>query len=247
MIEVLIATVLFAIAAGIVTSIVMHAVSGAGTARTGALSDAAIERTSAALRDDIARAVTADRASYRLRDPGEFEDAVRLNDVAYSTDPTSVGPLDIDDVVTATPKLLQVRADVDPASAGYECITWEAKLVGKIFTIERRVGAGAGCGSGNLGTRTLMRADTAVPGINQSPFSYDMICAGCPGAPGASSNCAPWRVTSVPQQQRRWVVAVHADLMSAAVRGSSAAVAEGSITAEVRSRDTQTYRGALGC
>ncbi|MCZ4495798.1 MAG: hypothetical protein JWM25_381, partial [Thermoleophilia bacterium] len=123
LLEIMIALVLFSIAAALVTSVFVNALGGSGASRTGAVSDAAIERTTAALRDDVARAITEDRANSRLRDPSEFQSAVRTNAVARSTDPETAGAtLDIDDVVVATPTQLALRVDAASTAAGVECV-----------------------------------------------------------------------------------------------------------------------------
>jgi hypothetical protein len=138
---------------------------------------------------------------------------------------------------------------------GSECVSWFAQLAGTAFSIERRIDPSGSCasaaapGPGSLGTRVFLKADTRVSGVNVDPFSFDLVCrAGvCPGSGAAgAAPCRPWRVTNA-NGTRRWVVGVHADLVAASVTGNSASRSEASATAVIRSRDTATYRGALGC
>ena len=257
LLELMIAMILFAVAAGIVTMALISAIGGSGSARSGAVSDASIERTTAAFRDDVARAITPDRANFRLREPADFSEAVMLNTPAYSTDPSDPPgtQLDIDDITAASPRLLKLRSDTVQSVAGSECVSWYAQLVGTAFSIERRIDPSTACassttpGPGSLGKRVYLKADTRVSGVDVNPFSFDLVCrqGACPGsAAPAAAPCRPWRVTDA-STHRRWVVGVHASLVAASVSGDSASRSESSATSVIRSRDTATYRGALGC
>ncbi|MCW2962345.1 MAG: hypothetical protein JWM90_2732 [Thermoleophilia bacterium] len=248
LIELIVAMVLLAIALGMVSVFVLQSISGGTGARSGAASDAAIAAATVALEDDVAAAVTEDRRSNKLRDRVEFAQAVRSNGVARSNNPSDAGRvLDIDDILVATPSELQLRADVD-AAAGVECVTWRASTTNG-YRVERLVSGAGGCGTGSLSRRTHVSAPAGVTGLTATPFSYQLLChrSSCPGslAP-ASAPCRPWTSTNAAGGQRRWVVGVSARFVNV-TSDKAVAKASGSASIAVRSRDTESYRKALGC
>lgn len=255
MIELLVAMVLLAIALAMVSTVLIQALSGGSSGRAGSVSDAAVARTMSALQDDLGAALTADRRDARLRDPDEFATAVRTGAPAFSSDPSSPGAVDLDDVVTATPTMLEMIGDFAP-NPGYECVSWQATTSsgsgsGSGYQLMRMVGPASSCGSGSISSRRMLHAPAGASGVNAAPFSYELVCnqtlcAADPGA-DASAPCRPWITTgAVATARRRWVVGVVASLTQ--VSGSTnSAQSAGTMKASITSRRSDSYRQALGC
>lgn len=245
--------VLLVIVVAMVVTGIVAALRGSADARSGAISDAAMTRVTTAINDDVARAMTADRDAARLRDPVELARAITRHEPAYSTSPADPPGtvLDIDDVVDAQPDRFSIRVDADKSVAGAECVTWRASSTDGTFAIERLVDPGASCGSGSIARTTFVSAPADVAGINLEPFSYDLVCApaSCDdsGASDPAAPCRPWTVSSVPASQVRRVVAVRATITAATAQSGSASRSDGTSSSTIRSRDTATYREALGC
>lgn len=249
LIELIVGMIIMIIVFGMVARGVMDAFSGASGSRAGSVSDAAISRASEAFKDDVARAETDDRAAGRDRNQVELEYAVRNGTVLQSSDPSKLGPADIDEVVEATRNRLTVKADVRADRTGAECVTWamqpspDNKKLQFVRTVQ------APCGGAVLETRTMLSAPMNQQGIEPNPFSYDLQCdrSSCPGAP-SGSRCVPWTVTSVTgTRERRWIVTIRARLVAGATEGKSAGQSRSSVLAAIRSRDTTQYKDALGC
>lgn len=250
LIEVLVAMVLLAIAVGIVGTIVVQAVVGFRGANSGAVSDSAVTRSVDALTSDVAAAVTPDRRDNRLRDATEMSVFVRTGAVASASNQTTGEsmPIDIDDLTMATPTQFRLKADVD-RTPGTECVTWIAQTIGTTFTVERRVDPWNGCGGGSLSKKTYISAPSTAAGLDTTPFTYQLICnrTVCPGSSASLAQpCRPWAVEgTVSAAQLRWVIRVDATFTQVAADGATGG--EGATGVALRSRDTESYRKALGC
>ncbi len=247
MIELVVAMVLLGLALALVVVVVMQAIGASSGARSGGISDSSIARAAARLSDDVVLASTADRRDNLLRDPADLAAALQDNEAAYSSDPSSPSQLlDIEDVVVATPKTLQIRADVDQAD-GVECVTWRASDASG-YELRRLVGAT--CGTGSIADDVMLRSSNpAAANIDTAPFRYRLLChrTACAGSQAPpSSPCRPWIVDSVPTHQRRWVIGVIATL-GTMTEERSVTSAHANVKAPIRSRDTETYRRGLGC
>lgn len=248
LIEMVVAMVLTTIAAGIVASVIVQGIAGSSGARAGSVSDAAIRRSVDAMSDDIARAATTDRRDGAVRDPIAFAQAVRAGSAAWKPARRSNGAVDMNAAM--------VRADIDDVRAasgsrfsvavGSQCITWAVVQ----STLIRSVAPVTNCAA-TTSRRVYIRSESARGGLNRAPFTYQVVCnpAVCAGARPVRGTppCRPHEVTSVATNQLRWVVGIDATLATITIDSKGTSESSGSISQSMRSRETASYRQALGC
>lgn len=248
MIEMIIAMVLLSIAMGLVGSALVNALSGSSVSTSGAIADSEIAKVTARFQDDLAVAETDDRAANLVREQLVLDNALRNDADASSDDPNSSNTnVDLEDIVVATPTMVQFKAEVVRATPGAECVTWEAKTAGSAYMIVRTVG-NAGCAGGTAEVVAKGRSDSS--GIVLEPFSYDLrchrtLCVGS-GATSASTPCAAWNATSVTgRRDLRRIVAIRAKFTTN--QGKNATDGHSGALMNIRSRQTHQWTTALGC
>jgi hypothetical protein len=247
MIELIVAMVLLAIVIALVGDSFLRAVSGAEFASSGAASDAAIARAVGKFQDDLAVTETADRTARLVREQASLDAALRQGVAAPSDDPTINRAVDLEDVLQATPTLVQLQADVDRARAGAECVTWRATTSGDRYEVTRTV-QGQGC-AGASETEVVFKGAAQASGAVTQPFSYRLMCnrsvCGAASQAPSSSPCATWVQTTVNGAQRRWITAVQAQFV--ANTGRSGTNGKSGVSMNIRSRHDHMWKTALGC
>lgn len=245
--------ILLSIAFGMVGTMIVNAISSSGAGSSNVASAAAISRTLQAFESDLGNAIAPGRLETKIRDLDELKGVVQDHDPARSSDPLDAGSaVEFDDVLKADRHELQLRVDTD-RQAGVECVAWTIGLVDGRQTVERTVYRAGGCGGAAIDTDTLVKLPKAVGGA-ESPagfFRYQYGCnrSECPGSAPAGADCRPYTAPAngVPNDRRRWVVAVELHLEAMAQQGTSASQHKTAATASIRSRNTAEYRSALGC
>jgi type II secretory pathway pseudopilin PulG len=255
LIELIVAMVLLGIAGAVVFGVLIQGLSGSSNARAGGISDAAINRTSDAMSDDIARALTEDSRAGSVRDELNFAAAVRRNETAWRASQDAAGRIDvnappeaadIDDVRVATPTSFQIIV-------GDTCVTWTAAPGTNdgraTFDIVRAEAPSTNCAA-STDTKRFISAEPTAPGLDTTPFSYKLVCnpSVCPGsAAPATAPCRPFVVDSVSPAQRRWIVGIEARIASLTNANRGVGAAQASVSQEIRGRGIESYREALGC
>lgn len=248
LIEVVIAAVLLAIVLAVGTVGIVNSIGGGSHAVAGSSVDAAMARAGVMFQDDVQRAVTADRRDNLLRDPAELQRALQRNAPAYSSDPSDPRLLDIDDVVTATPTRMQLRADVH-ANPGVECVTWQATEPRGTNQLRVTRSVGPSCARFDaLGSQVMFASQIdSNDVVNRRPFSYRLMChrTQCIGAPSGVS-CRAWMDANPAARQLRWILGAEAAFTSIST-DRSATNGNATVRGSIRSRESDTYHRGLGC
>lgn len=248
--------VLLALAIGMVMTVLVGGFQRSSDSVAGGVTDAALRRMSDAMGDDIARAGTPDHVGQAVRDDVLFDTAVRTGAVAFKPARSVTGAVLVD-----APPVPAVLADVVSATGtGFQvivkdrCVDWRMVPPGpgsSTYDVVRTE-YGPSCLGAPLEKRTYASAHADTPGLDATPFSYELVChpTACNGASGAdrARPCSPYRVDGpVTGAARAWIVGVQMRFTAVTETNRGSAGGTAVVSEAIRVRDVERYRAALGC
>jgi prepilin-type N-terminal cleavage/methylation domain-containing protein len=270
LIEILIATFLFAVVLGGVVFALAGLFGSAGSSQANRTAKADVAQAVTQLTSDLQRARADDRTTQDIRYSESLFNGIARGKTLYSEDPQSDPPgreLMIDDIVRADPKRLDFMADVVPSkteAASAECVSWTiGETVGKtgFFDVSRKVYGDAipptiaagtqGSCTGTLIEERVMIRSSIRDGIPDA-FSFNMTClpSACEGEPAAASGagCGTWNSDSPSARELRWISSVQAQFGTLVKKENAGnTIVDTATVVTLRTRTTSEYRQAAGC
>jgi len=249
LVELVVALVLLAIVVGFAGAPLINGLRGSDDVQSRTQASQRASDATEHVRNDLAAALAPDRDARHVRGVEKLTRALLEPGYRTLSDDPSYGArqLDVRDVVRATPTELHFRADVLAAdrNAPVECVRWRAAApTSPQYWLERTVYGNERLATGTSCAGTALVTDMELPPTDRvagrapaATFSYEVL----------GSNCTVTLASTVSGSDLNRIVAVRVDLVGVGSRRASVAVDNATSVAVLTSRESTTYRRALGC